>query len=991
MPREKVQPGAFRNSGAVHDQALAEVLDGLPAAVSVVDPATHRILFANRLLRHRHGDIIGNVCHKALHGLDEPCPFCGMNEVCSGKDAQEHVREFQDGSQWYRAEAFAVDWPPGLRAYCEIACDISDEKGNLELAREASDEMARYVEKRMAEVERASQLLKKEIGRRKSVEDQLRDIEVRHNTLFLSAPDPIMILDVDGTVLDVNPALEKNIGITREEVLGRHFLETTLIERDELEKIKAMFSDMLLGQDVGVVEVKARTRHGDPIWLEAHPSVLKKGNKLVAFQVISRDITARKEAERIIHNKIQFEKTVSTISSRFVGYTDMGEAVRESLGDACGITGATRGYVFLKEEDPEWLSYTFEWAAPGETIHSDLMPRIPAGLLPWGAGRMSQEEALYIASVDDLPEEARAERKLLSTQGIRSVFMIPLKIGGEIAGYAGFNNTREDVAWSDEDRVLLRITCEIISTALERRRGEEALRRSEERFRRIAENSPDIILRWTPGQGMVYANPALERITGFTPEEIINTTGLFAQRIHVDDLNRVLPALQGQALFQQSGKPIEFRIMHKDGHYIWVETIYVPIRDDQGELVLLEMLARDITERKKNEEERRALQQQLVQAQKMEAIGTLAGGMAHEFNNMLAVILGTAELALGHTSTNDENFRRIQKIVSTSERARDITMKLLTFSRKEKLDVRSVPVNAILEELKEILQRTLTRKISVVTWLRPELPLVRVDVNQIQQALLNVCINAGDSMSDGGTLTIETDTATLDREYCAEHPNLIPGDYCLIRIQDTGHGMDADDLKKIFEPFYTTKDRGKGTGLGLSITLGIIKNHEGHIRVDSESDRGTTVTIYLPATGTPEEVRESPPSIGRHENNETVLIVDDEADFIDMAVESLEALGFHTMSSLSGREAVQLFEQRRNDIDVVILDMIMDDMDGAEVFGELKKIDPDVPVLLCSGFSMDGQAGELMKQGIRGFIQKPFNLSEISGKIRKALSPRAGA
>ncbi|MFA6450114.1 MAG: GAF domain-containing protein, partial [bacterium] len=417
---------------------------------------------------------------------------------------------------------------------------------------------------------------------------------------------------------------------------------------------------------------------------------------------------------------------------------------------------------------------------------------------------------------------------------------------------------------------------------------------------------------------------------------------------------------------------------------------------DEEEIRLLSELASDLAfgisviraraAHSRAEKEKTSLQQQLLQSQKMEAIGTLAGGIAHDFNNMLAVIAGNAQMGLMDAEPGGETHEAFTDIMTASERAKELTMKLLTFARKEKVNIRTVPVNGILSEVAAILKRSVPKKTAIKTILCENLPPVNVDANQIHQAILNICNNACDAMPDAGTLTIESSRCSLDEEYARLHAGVAPGAYCLVQISDTGIGMHDSVLQKIFEPFFTTKGAGKGTGLGLSITFGIIKNHGGHIYAYSEPGKGTVVKVYLPfAEGAVEETDAElfPDFITR--GYETILVVDDEEGVLKTASKILGKAGYNVIAANGGKKGVAIYKEQKDMIALVVLDMIMPEMDGRDVFHTLKEFDPAVKVILSSGYSINGQAGALLKEGIKEFVQKPFNISELCGAIRKVI------
>ena len=403
---------------------------------------------------------------------------------------------------------------------------------------------------------------------------------------------------------------------------------------------------------------------------------------------------------------------------------------------------------------------------------------------------------------------------------------------------------------------------------------------------------------------------------------------------------------------------------------------------------LAEDLQKEINERVRSEQERNKLQEQLVQSQKMDAVGQLAGGLAHDFNNMLGVIMGNADLMLHTMSEDDQGYKRARDIMQAALRSRNLTMKLLTFSRREKLNVTLMDIQNVIDDLMPILERTIKGKIEIKTDIQKNL-FVRVDTTQIEQALLNICTNARDAMPGGGVLSIECREAEphdvhVLRDTDSDHAPA--GKFCEIIIKDTGIGMSEQLREKVFEPFFTTKGAGAGTGLGMSITLGIIRSHNGFISIDSDPDRGTSVNLFLPL----EDAQESPAMKKAEEpemirGTETILIVDDEPEVLSLAGDVLTKAGYKALTANSGEEALEIFRERASDIALVILDMVMPHMDGGDVYHALRDIDPDVRVLLASGYSKDGRAGELLNQGVRGFVQKPFRIKEFLKEVRQVL------
>ena len=500
--------------------------------------------------------------------------------------------------------------------------------------------------------------------------------------------------------------------------------------------------------------------------------------------------------------------------------------------------------------------------------------------------------------------------------------------------------------------------------------AEKALKKSEERFRNIFETSRDAIYITSRDGKIIEINPAGAELFGYSHDKIIGSDILdvYHNPADRDKFKKIIEK-------KEYVKDYEIKFRKKDGSKIECLLTSTLWRSDDGDILGYQGVIRDITDRKR-------MISQLQQVQKMEAIGTLAGGIAHNFNNLLMTIQGNTSLIMMKTDPKHPNYKKLKTIEEHIKYGSDLSRQLLGFARGGQYQTKTININVIIRMSAKIFAST-KKEITIHSNLQKNLSSVDADPGQIEQVVLNLLINASQALPDGGEIFIRTENVELAEFQLAPFQEQA-GQYVKLSVTDTGIGMDKKTQEKIFEPFFTTKEHGQGTGLGLSSVYGIVKNHDGYITVYSEPGKGSTFKIYLPASEkTPEKENKIVEPLLK--GNETILVIDDETMIVEIGETLLTELGYSVLTANGGKAALEIYNSHYEQIDLVILDMIMPIMSGSETFAQLKTINPDARILLSSGYSIDGQASDLMKQGCSGFIQKPFNLLELSKKVREVL------
>jgi PAS domain S-box-containing protein len=688
-----------------------------------------------------------------------------------------------------------------------------------------------------------------------------------------------------------------------------------------------------------------------------------------------KDITGPKRSAALLQKSE--EKYRSIFNESPICLTEMdGSRIKQGLIDlmASGVTDLRRYFDDHPEELLRFLAMI--WIVDVNKAVLDLYGlKTKREYFEFLKGQISQAESnekLFESFMTAWPSLASMEefKETLITLGVgKSVYESELAIPSG----RGDEKRYFDVRWSvptgfenNYDRALVSM---IDITRL--KKAEDALRQSEERYRSVVEKSlagffivQDDVFR--------FVNQRFCDIYGYAFAEIVNTLSIL-DLARPENKAKVKETIDQFLADKMEALEHELRMTRKDGKVIRVKVILGPMLYD-GKPALTGTVI-DITKE-------RTLELQLRQAQKMEAIGTLAGGIAHDFNNLLMTILGYTSLMLTEENLDSASRDNLKIIEGQVQKGADLTKQLLGFARGGKYEVMPTDLNDLLSKTADMFGRA---KKEIRIFKNPEKNIwtVEVDRGQLEQVFLNLFVNAWQAMPAGGDLYLQTQNVVVDKNHIG-NAYLEPGRYVKVSVTDQGAGMDEATRQRIFEPFFTTKEMGRGTGLGLASAYGIIKNHGGVINVYSERGQGTTFNLYLPVSDKEVALEKS---VAREilKGSETILLIDDQEPVIQVGESMLKALGYKVLSAGNGEAAVALYEKKGKKIDLVILDMIMPGMGGSEVFDALKAINPAVKVILSSGYSLNGQATNILSRGCNGFIQKPFSLVDLSRKIRETL------
>ncbi|MGO8880995.1 MAG: PAS domain S-box protein [Desulfomonilaceae bacterium] len=763
----------------------------------------------------------------------------------------------------------------------------------------------------------ALQGITRDITERKLAETAMRERERHFRSLLETIPDALVVYDNRGKVTFTNKAFERFFGWSMEELAGKPL--ENFVPPSEEAITKQSWERTLQGENV-VFETQRWTKDGKVLDLQMSTAILRNMNgELTASIVIHRDITAKKRAEEELHSSEQKYRQIFDYSPLGILHFDYGGTITACNDNFVQIIGSSR------------------------------------------------EKLVGLNMINDLKD-------------VQIVAAVKRTLSGETGHYEGkyASVTADKVTWVKVDFSPLLDERGVVLGGIGITEDITATRKAEETQRRLAtaiDQATEGVVITDPKGTIHYVNPAISKITGYSPQELIGANPRILKSGEHDSTfyRQLWDTIKSGATW--SGRFINRK---KKGRLYYEDATISPVKDTSGKITNFVAVKRDVTERLE-------LSKQLFQAQKMEAVGTLAGGIAHDFNNLLQAVLGYSELMLQRKKDGEADYADLQKIFQAGKRGADLVKSLLAFSRKVETKYVPVDLNDEIISVRSLLSRTIPKTIRIDLRLSGDLESIRGDSSQIGQVLMNLGVNARDAMPDGGTLTFETTNVQLDKEYCSSHLEAMPGSYVLLTVSDTGQGMDKETLSHIFEPFYTTKETGKGTGLGLATVYGIVKQHGGHITCYSEPGNGATFKIYFPTIQREQDMEAPTFETVIPGGTETVLLVDDEDLLRELGARILNQYGYNVITASNGKEALEIYQMDKDRISLVILDLIMPEMDGKKCLEEILLVNPNAKVVLASGHSEGRASSGAMASRAKGFVQKPYDMRQLLNTIREIL------
>ena len=778
--------------------------------------------------------------------------------------------------------------------------------------------------------------------------------------VFQNVPDGLSIVDAQHCVLCVNASFQRMFGYEAAEVVGRP-MEDLIVPPDRQAELRWVTECVDKGEKI-TLETQRLRKDGSLLDVSVLCAPLVLDGKAVAAYAVYRDISEQKRAEALssaLYRVADKSNTAHDLQQFF--------AAVHSIVDE--LMYARNFYIALYDPVKELLSFPYfvdqhdTAPAPKKLAHG-----LTEYLLRTGEPLLATPEVLQ--QMEDRGEVERSGAKSLDWMGV------PLKVGNHTFGALVVQTYSKSIRYGERDKEILTFVSQQLASAIEHKRNEQAVRRSEARYRSLVQSSVYGIYRSSLEGKFLDVNPALIAMLGYeSAEEVLELDPRQDVFVHAAEHARLIEE------FRRSGRMdgIEVRWKRKNGSAVTVRISGRAVSSADEPADVLEAIAEDVTER-------RMLEDQFRQAQKMEAVGRLAGGIAHDFNNLLMVIGGYTEVLLTQLEPEHPLQGKARAIQQASDRATTLTRQLLAFSRKQLLELKVVDVNTIVDDMDRLLRPLIGDNVELTTKLAVDAGHTRADAGQLEQVLMNLVVNSKDAMPSGGRIVIQTLNITLDDSYRGEQTFIRPGNYVVLSVSDNGSGMDKETQSRIFEPFFTTKEKSKGTGLGLSTVYGIVKQSGGYVMVQSEMGHGTTFHIYLPRVEETAELHGvAPAARAPAGGSETVLLVEDEESVRQLVRETLETKGYRVLEAENGQIGLATAAAHQGTIDLLITDVVMPGMSGRELAQRLVEARPHTKVLYLSGYTEDAIVSEGTIEKGMAFLQKPFTLHNLSRKVREVL------
>ncbi len=915
-------------------QEWERTFDAVPDLIAILDNQ-HQILRANRAMAERLNttpqELVGKKCYELVHKSHTPPPGCKMEKMLrEGKSYDYEFHEDQLDGDFYATVTPLVNQDGEIEGCVHVLYDVT---------------------------------------RRKQAEIELHKSQERYKTLIVNQGEGIGVADLDERFTFVNPAMEELLGRPEKELLAHSLSEfmdeehfKTILQQTKIRKrgIKSGY-DIVITRSDGEKRIVHIT--ASPLWAE-------NGEYSGSFAVF-RDITNQKRAEEARDRSFREAEELRNLIVKLNTTYTMEDMLPLILNSAFSMTGLEKGGIFIIDEDGKnaqlknYKGITEKQAAsleqiPLESLQENLLNEFVSFVIP------NKADPSFIHQIGIEHE-------------IKHIYIAPLRFKESLVGFITLSTSTEKKLDAGGISLLKTLGAET-AAILWRLQTEQALKTSESFNRGIVTHSPVGILYLNAEGKIIYENPAIYRMLGLPEVRSSSYIGKHFQDVplfrNVNGGDIFARVVAGEVV---EGAEVEYR--SHSGQTRFLEIFASPRWGVEGKVIGAVVMCLDLTNY-------RTLEMQLRQAQKMEAVGTLAGGIAHDFNNLLTGIMGNVELLQRKLQSKDPMREDLERVQKSAERAAELTAQLLAFGRRRMEQPKPANINDCIDETFELFSRTIDPRIEIVSQKESQLWVVKADTGQLNQVLMNLLVNARDAMPNGGKITMKSENYYVSEEMARDYQDVKSGEYVRIAIADTGAGIESDHMERIFEPFFSTKTHGKGTGLGLAMVYSIVKAHLGWIAVSSEPDIGTTFEIYLPRARE-ELIPEEPITTDEIKGGkETILLADDEEIVRNLGKSVLEEFGYKVVLATDGVNAIEIYRRGKKRIELVILDLSMPRKSGRETLKDLLKLNPDLPVIISSGFDKGGPVEELLESGAKGFVQKPYRMEQMLQTVRRVLDSR---